>query len=118
MRETPLDPNRCAKRIYQHWGAKQCSRPPKAGSAYCKQHDPATIEAKRAAREAFWLQQHEVERQEREVRKRHDAERQRKLDSQPALLAACEELLKYPSSAPAWVLGQVQDAIKAARGKA
>ena len=112
MRETPLDPNRCAKTVFEGRGLHhQCLRPPMPGRACCKQHDPTMVAERMAARDAKW----KLEWAEKD---RRADERQRKLDSQPALLAACEELLKYPSSAPAWVLGQVQDAIKAARGKA
>ena len=111
MRETPLDPNRCAKRIYQHWGAKQCTRKPMAGSEYCKQHDPNEVKQRTEKKDRAW-------RAQMDYRREADNDRARRSLTQPALLAACEELLKYPSSAPAWVLGQVQDAIKAARGKA
>jgi hypothetical protein len=67
---------RCAERVYggDAWsGAKQCSRKNGHGpdGAFCKQHDPealaakrVALAAKRAARDAAWKQEWDKKRQE------------------------------------------------------
>ena len=134
MREQPLDPNRCQEGVHNDFGVDfhQCVRRAivkRNGMAYCKQHDPVAVRARAVARAA---------KCDAETDKRIavETERQRKLDSQPALLAACEELWAWgQASCEGWdvssqqaaqygakcltfneAIEQARAAIKAARG--
>ena len=110
MREQPLDPNRCQEGVHNDFGVDfhQCVRRAivkRNGMAYCKQHDPVAVRARAVARAA---------KCDAETDKRIavETERQRKLDSQPALLAACEELLAQLSATQ---LNDLHEAVAAAR---
>ena len=46
MRETRLDPTRCAERVYNNWSFSQCSRKPvnqEEGKGWCTQHTPSLV---------------------------------------------------------------------------
>jgi hypothetical protein len=71
----PADPLRCVTEVNDGYRFHQCTRKRGHGpdGAYCKQHDPDAIAAKKKARNDAW----EAERQRRDLR--HDIDRSVKL---------------------------------------
>ena len=65
------DPNRCAEGVStgDGWGYFQCSRKRGHGpeQAYCKQHDPDAVKAKREARRAKWRAEYDAKDKAREA---------------------------------------------------
>ena len=104
-----LTPSRCVRQVLVPgvWSRyHQCSRKATAGSAYCKQHDPATVEAKRKEKHARW------DREAEERIKRHDLQA-----AAPALLEACRALLAWKRDIPENLEKQAKDAIAKAEGR-
>lgn len=42
----------CAEKVFDRYGSHTCMRSPIAGSRFCRQHDPATVAARRAIADA------------------------------------------------------------------
>jgi hypothetical protein len=62
-------PELCAAGVWDGWGHQQCSRKRGHGpeQAYCKQHDPATIKARREANNAKWREEYDAKDKAREA---------------------------------------------------
>ena len=63
------DPNLCAEGVWDGWGHQQCSRKRCHGpeQAYCKQHDPVTIKARREANAAKYRAERDAKDKAREA---------------------------------------------------
>ena len=71
MGSISADPNLCAEEVASKdgWAYSQCSRKRGHGSeqAYCKQHDPDAVKAKREARRAKWRAEYDAKDKAREA---------------------------------------------------
>lgn len=100
------DKRPCAGTITHGWHSYSCDRNGKLdhnGKSYCGLHHPPTVQAKRQARDAVWLNKFDAERKAREIAERDRLEKERHAALYPDLLAFIQEF------AQAWDEGMAGD---------